>query len=132
MMKKLAILMISLMTAFTSFAPAQAFPAVNMPANVQSSDVQQVRDRRYLHGNRGRRDRNWRGDRNHGRYDRGHRRHRSNAGAIIGGLAAGAIIGGAIAQSRSASGSCASRYRSYRSSDHTYQPNSGPRRRCID
>ena len=133
-MKKLAIILISLMTAFTSFAPAQAFPTVDLKQNVQVSDVQQVRDRRIRRGGH---DRGWRNDRNHGRYDRnrydrGYRRHGSNAGAIIGGLAAGAIIGGAIAQSRSSSGSCASRYRSYRASDQTYQPNNGPRRRCID
>lgn len=139
MIKKLMILLVSMMTAFTSFVPAQAFPSANISANVQTSDVQQVRDRRIL---RGRHDpRNWNGNRNHGRYDRRYdrsdrydrryRRH-NNTGAIIGGLAAGAIIGGAIAQSRSSSGSCASRYRSYRASDQTYQPTSGPRRRCID
>jgi hypothetical protein len=52
---------------------------------------------------------------------------------------AGAVIGGAIAsQPRYAApaGSahvewCASRYRSYRAYDNTFQPNSGPRRQCV-
>jgi hypothetical protein len=131
-MKKLAIILISMMTAFTSFAPAQAFPTVDLKPTAQTSDVQQVRDdRRFMrrHDNR----HGWRNDRNRRHYDRRDRRHRSNAGAIIGGLAAGAIIGSALSQSRSnASGSCAARFRSYRASDQTYQPNSGPRRRCID
>lgn len=49
---------------------------------------------------------------------------------------AGAIITGAIANSQArASGSthvdwCYNRYRSYRASDNTFQPNSGPRREC--
>lgn len=69
------------------------------------------------------------------RYDRRYRRN-DNTGAIIGGLAAGAIIGGIIAsQPRARTYSshadyCYSRYRSYRASDNTYQPNYGPRRQC--
>ncbi|NKM70592.1 BA14K family protein [Rhizobium laguerreae] len=69
------------------------------------------------------------------RYDRPYRRH-DNTGAIIGGLAAGAIIGGILAsQPRARAYSshadyCYSRYRSYRASDNTYQPNYGPRRQC--
>lgn len=53
---------------------------------------------------------------------------------------AGAIITGAIANSQPRvvvrSGSahtdwCYNRYRSYRASDNTFQPNSGPRRECV-
>ncbi|RXT24135.1 BA14K family protein [Rhizobium leguminosarum] len=91
-------------------------------------------DRRYY------RDRHYYRDGRYGwdrRYDRRYRRH-DNTGAIIGGLAAGAIIGGIIASQPRAraysSGShaeyCYSRYRSYRASDNTYQPNYGPRRQC--
>jgi BA14K-like protein len=87
------------------------------------------------------RDRRYYGNRYDNRYD-GNRYYRDryyrhdNTGAIIGGLAAGAIIGGIIAsQPRVRTGSshvdyCYSKYRSYRASDNTYQPNYGPRRQC--
>lgn len=129
-MKKLFILMISIMTAFAGVAPAQAFPTAAVATVNARTDAQtvQYRDRHYDR-------RHYRDDRRYDRrYDRrdryshGRRHNRNNAGAIIGGLAAGAIIGGAIAsQNRN---SCAQRYRSYRSSDNTYQPSSGPRRVC--
>lgn len=138
-MKKIAIILISLITALTSFAPAQAFPTVRTPAHVSTSQVEQVRydgqRRHYRNGNR----HGWRGDRRHYRrdyYRNGHdrryyRRHgRNGAAAIIGGIAAGAIIGGALNSRNSYNSSCASRYRSYRASDNTYQPYNGPRRQC--
>lgn len=150
-MKKLAIVLVSLITALTSIGPAQAFPAragtisTSAGTTAGTTDVQPVQYREHRrvirrHGSRtshrfnGRHDRRDRysSHRRYDRYGRRHdRRHRSN-GAIIGGLAAGAIIGGAIAaQNRSSSSSsCAARYRSYRASDHTYQPLSGPRRVC--
>ena len=150
-MKKLAIILISLVTALTSFVPAQAFPVQSVISSAGSTgagatyaqQVQYREERRIIrrhnersgHRYSGRYDRRDRYS-DHRRYDRRDRyndrrrydrRHRNN-GAIIGGLAAGAIIGGAIAsQNRS---SCAARYRSYRASDNTYQPNSGPRRVC--
>ncbi|SES39124.1 BA14K family protein [Rhizobium sp. NFR03] len=138
-MKRLAIILISLVTALTSFVPAQAFPVRPVTSSASSTgagstDAQQVQYREERRIIRRHNQRN--GHRYSGRYDRRDRysdhrrydrRHRNN-GAIIGGLAAGAIIGGAIAsQNRS---SCAARYRSYRASDNTYQPNSGPRRVC--
>jgi hypothetical protein len=71
--------------------------------------------------------------------DGGYYRHDDNgAGAAIGGLAIGAIIGGIIAsqpRARSYGSShvdwCYSRYRSYRASDNTFQPNYGSRRQCV-
>lgn len=129
-MKRLAIVAVSLMTAFSAIAPAQAMPMTVAPA-IQTSDVSQV-DWRGHDGNRWRN--HGRGRYDHGRrYDRGDRHH-GHAGAIIGGLAAGAIIGGIVAGSRSNSGShaqsCANRYRTYRASDNSYQPSSGPRVQC--
>jgi hypothetical protein len=153
-MKKLAILAVSVMTAFTGVLPAQAFPVAAAPKIEAAQPAPEVEQVQYWrHG-----DRRWGGHRsswNHNRYYRGdrydrgdryyrgryYRHHGSNTGAIIGGLAAGAIIGGALAQPRYASppryaGStsheqyCYSRYRSYRASDNTYQPNNGPRRQC--
>ncbi|KQQ35247.1 hypothetical protein ASG19_16125 [Rhizobium sp. Leaf306] len=144
-MKKLAIIIISIMTAFTGYVPAQAMPKAAITAAAPAADVQQVQyrndNRRYVprgerrYNNRyDRRDRYDRRNRysNHRRHDRRYdNRRRNNTGAIIGGLAAGALIGGAIAsQNRNGSSSCAARYRSYRASDNTYQPNSGPRRVC--
>lgn len=152
-MKKLAIIALSLATAFSAALPAQAFPSIGQAPRVQqqqqTADVQTVqywgdrRDWRRHDGWRGRND-GWRGG---SRYysDRGYRRHRNgNAGAVIGGLALGAIIGGAIASQpryapaprryySNASGHtqwCYNRYRSYRAYDNTFQPYNGPRQLC--
>jgi hypothetical protein len=155
MRQKIAIILISAVTALTGVAPANAFPTVSAPA-VQSS--QQVETVQWREGRRDwrrysprysqryyRDDRRWRGDRRYysDRRWRHHRHHRgSNAGAIIGGLAAGAIIGGALAAPRYApaprryAGSnshvnwCYARYRSYRAYDNTFQPYNGPRQQC--
>lgn len=131
-MKKLMIAVVSLMTGFAAIAPAQALPAVGLPLATMNSETHKIqyrgddnrRDDRIYYRQRDRRD-HYNDNR---RYD--HRDRRNNAGAIIGGLAAGAIIGGAIASQNHGSSSCASRYRSYRASDNTYQPSSGPRRLC--
>ncbi|MCJ8519266.1 hypothetical protein ABID21_002008 [Pseudorhizobium tarimense] len=132
-MKKLAVVLISLATAVTGVAPAHAFPSVSVP-KIEAQQVEQVGHR----GHRWRGHRHWRGhDRYYG-HRRHYRRHRGNAGAIIGGLAAGAIIGGALAaqQPRYHGGGnahvrwCYDRYRSYRASDNTFQPYHGPRRAC--
>jgi hypothetical protein len=146
MKKKLAIVVLSLITAFSGIAPAQAFPSISAPGIEAPKDVQQVqyrwRDRRGWDGRR-----SYRGDYYR---DRRYRRDRgSNAGAIIGGLALGAIIGGALAQPRyeqryaprysaprryvggnSHVNWCYSRYRSYRAYDNTFQPYNGPRQQC--
>jgi len=132
-MKKLAVVLISLVTGLTGVVPAYAFPSVSAP-KIEASQVQEVRHRDRWHG-----DRHWR-DRDRYYGHRHYRRHRhGNAGAIIGGLAAGAIIGGAIASQqpryyRSGGNAhvrwCYDRYRSYRASDNTFQPYHGPRRSC--
>ncbi len=155
MKKKLAIILVSAVTALTGVAPANAFPSVSAPAVQASQQVETVqwregrRDwRRYSprysrDDRRWRHDRRWRDHRYSDRRWRDHRRHRnSNAGAIIGGLAASAIIGGALAQPRYAppprrymGGNshvnwCYARYRSYRAYDNTFQPYNGPRQQC--
>jgi len=142
-MKKLAIVLVSLVTGFTGIAPAQAFPvmAIQRPDITSpgiTSDVQQVRDRRWIrHGWHGNNRRYYNNRYYRGRYY--HHHHHNNAGAIIGGLAAGAIIGGALSaatQPRYYGGNshtrwCYSRYRSYRASDNTFQPYNGPRQQCV-
>ena len=157
-MKMLAIIGLSLATAFTSVMPAQAFPSIERP-KLQVSDVQQVESYRssWGIGRYGGNRRYWvrrhyRGHDHYGHY--GHRRYYrdyddDNFGSALGGLAAGAIIGGLLAQPRyyepgyyggerryyRSSGShadwCYARYRSYRAYDNTYQPYYGHRRQCI-
>lgn len=76
----------------------------------------------------------WHGHRGY-RYERpGYRRHHDGWWYPGAAFAAGAIIGGGVAHRPHASAHvrwCASRYRSYRVSDNTYQPNHGPRRQCV-
>lgn len=81
------------------------------------------RDGAYLNGRRGYRDRR-----------PGYRQYNGYwfpPAAFI----AGAIIGGALSNQRQMSNAhvewCASQYRSYRTSDNTYQPYNGPRRACV-
>ncbi|OOG70096.1 Lectin-like protein BA14k [Ensifer sp. M14] len=134
-MRKLAIVALSLATAFSSVAPAQAFPPVTpVKAGISNVETVQYYNRRWYRG--GDRDR-W--------GDRRYYRHRhwddddddDNVGAIIGGLAAGAIIGGLLSSQprryyggNSHASWCYSRYRSYRAWDNTFQPYNGPRRAC--
>jgi hypothetical protein len=142
-MKKLAIIALAVVTCLGSIAPASAFDVrgkqydsmLGRDPNVDQRNVDRCGRYRNCNGDRNR----YRySDRDRYRYDdrRDYRRH-DNTGAIIGGLAAGAIIGGVISsQQRANSGDshvdyCYSRYRSYRASDNTYQPNYGPRRQCV-
>ncbi len=151
-MKKLAVILVSAVTALAGVAPAEAFPVVNAPKVATSQPVEQVQwshgqyrnAPRYYRHHGSRYSRHGRYYRHHGRYYggrhwRGH--NHGHAGAIIGGFAAGAIIGGALAQPRyveprryvgasSHSQWCYSRYRSYRAYDNTFQPYHGPRQQC--
>ncbi len=134
-MKKLFIVALAIATALSVTVPVQAFPLVKVQ-QAQTSDVEQVRDqiirKNNWRGNQNRSDRDWNHQSRNDRDHRNYRRHdNSNAGAIIGGLAAGAILGSVLSsQNGDNSGNCASRYRSYRASDNTYQPFNGPRQQC--
>jgi hypothetical protein len=160
MKKKIAIAVLSLITAFSGVVPAHAFPSISPPKVEAPNGVEKIQwrgggalDSGEVYRPRGwRGDRGWRGGpRYYGRdryYGHRHYRHRRgpSAGAIIGGLAAGAIIGGALAQPRyverryvaprryvggnSHVNWCYQRYRSYRAYDNTFQPYNGPRQQC--
>jgi len=79
----------------------------------------------------------WNGHRGYREYRRGYRRHGDNWFPLAA-FATGALITGAIVNSennRVYEGNshvqwCYDRYRSYRSSDNTFQPNNGPRQEC--
>ena len=79
----------------------------------------------------------WNGHRGYREYHRGYRRHGDNWFPLAA-FATGALITGAILNSennRVYEGNshvqwCYDHYRSYRSSDNTFQPNYGPRREC--
>ncbi|OJF93991.1 BA14K family protein [Pararhizobium antarcticum] len=146
---------LSAVVMMTSVVPLQAAPFV--PAQVsteRASDVinvqQSWRDRNNRNyrrpGVRERRILRQRGYYRQGgnAYYNGHRGYRERRPGYrqhngvwfpLGAFAAGAIIGGAIADrpvryGGSHVGWCQNRYRSYRVSDNSYQPNSGPRRAC--
>lgn len=81
-MRKPAIILVSLITAFTSITPVQAFPPVTMANAVKNPDVIDVRYRGHHGGH-------------HNHYSRHHHGH-NYGGAILGGLAAGMIFGGML------------------------------------
>lgn len=152
---KMASIALSAAMLVTSFAPSQAFTPLPVPvqaeraSNVQTVQYRVERDRREWRRDR----REFRRDRREFRQDRrddrafynGHRGYRSYRPGYrqhngiwfpLAAFATGAIIGGAVSQQPrvSVGGShvqwCANRYRSYRVSDNTFQPNNGPRRQC--
>lgn len=133
-----------------SVAPSQAFTNIPVPTKADRSSL--VEDVQYRHD----RDRDYRRGyyrHNNRYYYNGHRGYsyyrpgyRSYNGYWfpLAAFATGAIIGGAIAQPQpvypapgygNVGGShvawCQNRYRSYRAYDDTFQPNYGPRRRCV-
>lgn len=133
----------------TSFAPVQAMVPIPVQKPAQTStDAQTVQYRdRDRDGYRGREDWRRRGMHRRGSayYYNGHRGYRERRRGYreyngmwfpLAAFATGAIIGGAVNSSRPAriGGShvawCQQRYRTYRASDNTYQPNSGPRAQC--
>ncbi|PBB21645.1 BA14K family protein [Mesorhizobium sp. WSM4313] len=133
-----------------SFLAAEMVPVNAQPAYVPqpqglSSDLQtvQYRDwRRHRSFNRDFSRRGdavyWNGHRGYREYRRGYRRH-GDYWFPLAAFATGALITGAIVNSennRVYRGNahvqwCYDRYRSYRASDNTFQPNNGPRQQCV-
>ncbi|WP_348648966.1 BA14K family protein [Rhizobium sp. P38BS-XIX] len=140
---------LSAMLALSSFEPAAAGPIQPMaqPATTQTGgqapgviDVQYRHHRghyrphfrpHYRHHYRGG---YWHGHRGY-RYARpGYRRYHDGFWYPLAAFTAGAIIGGAVSHPPRGSAHvrwCASRYKTYRASDNTYQPTNGPRRQCV-
>jgi len=138
---------LSVSFAATAAMPAGAAQMITPQAPSASSDVQAVDHKPWQKHRNGNRNRNfsrsgdsdvyWNGHRGSRHYRNGYRRHGDlwfPAGAFI----AGALITGAIInnnQNRVYQGNahvqwCYDRYRSYRASDDTFQPNYGPRQHC--
>lgn len=124
---------LALTFALATIAPVTAASVYVPTASEFSTNIQTVQfgpdwrrngNRSYYNGHRG--------------YDeprRGYRQHNGfwfPAAAFV----TGAIVGGTINNQPHAPGnahvqSCQDRYRSYRASDNTFQPNNGPRRQCV-
>ncbi|MEI1252491.1 BA14K family protein [Rhizobium aouanii] len=86
-MKRLAIVILSLVTALTSVPQAMAFPTIAVP-KIEAPEAQPVQYRNYRGGYRG------------GYRGRGYRNRNDDWAWALGGLATGAIIGGMLAQPR--------------------------------
>ena len=145
--------------ALTGLAPAISAPLVTRNIPTAQTEVVQIQDgykwkrKSSNSGNNdmrrngnwdGRDDSSWNKGNNNSGWYKGHRGYRYKrpgyryhdgfwfpAGAFV----AGAIIGGAIANQNVNGGNahvewCYDRYRSYRASDNTFQPNNGPRQQC--
>lgn len=138
----LAPLALSAIIFATSFGPVQAFVASQQShIGVLGQDVENVQYRRRDGHNMRRHGFYRRGD---AAYYNGHRgyyerrrgyRQYNGMWFPLGAFAAGAVIGGVVAERPVRYGDshvewCASKYRSYRSYDNTFQPNYGPRRQC--
>ncbi len=143
---------LSALLAVTSFDPAAAAPIQPLiqPA-IQQTDNQPpgLTEVQYRHNNRHYRGRHrphyrphhrphhrpgyWHGHRGYRYHRPGYRRH-GGWWYPMAAFTAGAIIGGAVSQPPRGSAHvrwCASRYKTYRASDNTYQPSKGPRRQCV-
>lgn len=130
----------------SSVVPSQALTNIPVPTKAERpADVQDVQYRRdyerrdyqrrgyYRDGSRY----YYNGHRGYNYYRPGYREY-NGYWFPLAAFATGAIIGGAIAQPRPVPSYgnshvqwCANRYRSYRAYDDTFQPNYGPRRRCV-
>jgi hypothetical protein len=144
---RIATIAVSVAVALTSFTPsfAMQMPAAPVAAadKAAPANIQQVQWRHYGGYRGGYYRRGWYGGyRGYPGYRHGYRYY-DGYWFPLAAFGAGAIIGGAIASQpryvdpAPAAGInprhiewCASRYRSYRAYDNTFQPNYGPRQQC--
>ncbi|UDL90272.1 BA14K family protein [Mesorhizobium sp. PAMC28654] len=148
---------LSISFAATAAIPAEAAPIfvpqapIVTPSDIQAVDFNPQLKNRHFRGNRnsgGHRNFNgnrnfgnrgngggyWNGHRGYSYYRPGYQRH-GDYWFPLAAFAAGAVISGAIVNSEQNRGNshvqwCYDRYRSYRASDNTFQPNNGPRQQC--
>ncbi|WP_310416837.1 BA14K family protein [Mycoplana sp. BE70] len=150
-MKKLSVVVLAALTAFSGVLPAGAAPFNVAPPHASATaDVHEVQHRRDGHDRRHDYRRapprhGWHnGHRGYRDHRPGYRRHNDGWWYPLAAFGAGAIIGGAIAsppryappppRSNYASAHvewCASRYRTYRAYDNTYVPQVGYRAKCV-
>ncbi|AGB70719.1 MULTISPECIES: BA14K family protein [Rhizobium] len=121
----------ALLLATGAVMPANAItmPALTVPATEQP-EIIQIRDHGHGHGHH----------HHHNRWGSGHRLHGSDSyydddsdsGVLFKSFVTGTLFNNQGSQSYYGSHArdCASRYRSYRASDNTYQLGHGPRRLC--
>lgn len=153
-MKKLTVVVLAALTAFSGVMPAVAAPFVAAPAQhtLQTTTAHEIQYRRDDRG-RDRRPDYRRPPPRHGWYN-GHRGYRDRRPGYrrgndgwwypLAAFGAGAIIGGAIVNpgiaappppprgmSQAHVDWCASRYRTYRAFDNSYIPQVGMRAQCI-
>lgn len=129
---------LSALLAVTSFDPVAAAPIQPLiqPAIQQTGEQPAgLTEVQYRHHNRYYRRHHRPHYRPHYRphHRPGYRRH-NGWWYPMAAFTAGAIIGSAVSQPPRGSAHvrwCASRYKTYRASDNTYQPTSGPRRQCV-
>ncbi|MBY4592439.1 BA14K family protein [Rhizobium redzepovicii] len=146
---KIATAVLAAAVVLTGFVPSQAIQMPTAPQVEKSSTVENVQYRRYYRGDYYRpgyrpgayyRPGYYGGYRGYSYYRPGYR-HYNGYWYPLAAFGAGAVIGGAVvAQPRYVApaprmGSshvawCASRYRSYRAYDNTFQPYNGPRQQC--
>ncbi len=128
---------LSVLLGVTSVIPANAAPIQNIQPvqNVLPTAQGEVVQVQYRHHRPRPRPGYWHGHRGYRHSRPGYRRSNDGWWYPLAAFGAGAIIGGAIAhQPPRGSGHvqwCANRYKTYRASDNTYQPTSGPRRQCV-
>jgi len=144
---------LSALLAISSFDPAVAGPIQPMvqPMAAQGSgQPASIIDVQYRHHNRHLRPHHrphyrphhrphnrpgyWHGHRGYRHARPGYRRYNDGWWYPMAAFTAGAIVGGAVSHPPRGSAHvrwCASRYKTYRASDNTYQPTNGPRRQCV-
>ena len=137
MIKIVAATALSAIIAITSVVPVGAMPIPQPRSYTTPVETVQYRDRRGHWDRPG----HWHGHRGYRHERPGYRRHSDGWWYPLAAFGLGAAIGGMLAappppppayrvHSRHEAW-CYNRYRSYRASDNTYQPNRGPRKQCI-